>query len=418
MDFILSKPRILDEFSKKGVREWVVWPTPLQLLNEGAGDGVDVEVANHVGMIHITEETQPVEMQILAPLPNFEVEVTNRLAEIREMKRITMEQRLDSVEEDFQLGLMDEAKRNEWYRKLDDERLKDAGHFYEVEIELAKRYESRRAVYERARIEYEEKRAKVIETYHQCFSPSILHIVKEKLDAGQFRWAWGILNIRYGGMQGGELAVESLEKVIDNLAYDPRMSMSSLFEKMETLFSQLETIGNGYSDTQKAVKYRRAFERSQSRSFDDIFRTRESNPEQSLQQLVAVLLNRERMLDADKSVNRYKAANNPSGRDGNYAVMLHQATAKKERIERKSVCHKCGKPGHKAVDCWSDHECSICGKVGHIEKFCRAQKIEANKTSVYEARKEKPAMRKVSIANIESVTDSGQLTKNFMARSK
>jgi hypothetical protein len=124
-------------------------------------------------------------------------------------------------------------------------------------------------------------------------------------------------------------------------------------------------------------------------------------------------MNRERILDAERSVGSFRANNNVRPREDNYGVMLHAVDTKRQKM----VCHKCGKEGHKAANCWSDHVCENCGNSGHIEKFCPEKKVSANKAQVNENKKKDS--RKVAFENqTTSSSNVGTLTKNFMARNK
>lgn len=42
----------------------------------------------------------------------------------------------------------------------------------------------------------------------------------------------------------------------------------------------------------------------------------------------------------------------------------------RERTDSYPPCSVCGKPGHVDKFCWKVHKCRICNKVGHHEKHC------------------------------------------------
>jgi hypothetical protein len=117
LDFILVKPRILEKFQDKGIRNLVESPEPLQVVNPPP-PGVQLV---------ITEETEPVEEGIRVPVPDYNIEVTVRLAEWRANLDAQYNVRMDTVFQYHIDGEITLAVRDEQVRKLEDERLRDLG---------------------------------------------------------------------------------------------------------------------------------------------------------------------------------------------------------------------------------------------------------------------------------------------------
>ena len=53
-------------------------------------------------------------------------------------------------------------------------------------------------------------------------------------------------------------------------------------------------------------------------------------------------------------------------------------TTNKQKIDGSFSCHRCGKTGHKALDCPEKLEmpCYNCNEKGHLSKNCPKEKIE------------------------------------------
>ena len=49
-------------------------------------------------------------------------------------------------------------------------------------------------------------------------------------------------------------------------------------------------------------------------------------------------------------------------------------SSSRPRSQKTTACFTCGKTGHLARDCYKNHTCKICRKVGHTEKFCRIKR--------------------------------------------
>ncbi len=231
---------------------------------------------------------------------------------------------------------------------------------------------------------HEKKQAACMRVFNNSLGPGPLSVIREDLQAMRYRRAWVRLNDHFGLAGGGQANTSQVIKLLSNAVYNPHRSLNAHIDEMIVIAGELPAFGGGAMPADLLREYVLAsVEKSgHSKLLADCEYVRRA--ELTLEQARAIFQTTISKEATELSVEKALRKTKREDRDGLLAEAEIAAAAagmtltssKKARKEKSvkdgatpPVCKHCGKK-HSSEKCWSILECKLCGKTGHIGRFC------------------------------------------------